>query len=214
MHARGRFVRSGQHRVGVGLLLQQQSGYPASLRHRGGPRWRGCPAPSAAAARWRPRAYTGLGSDGGIGRVQAPGAVVQAVENQRVQHLQRGMAHGAPMPAGLVGAAVEVAGAGAVPEAPLGRMRQPRAPIDPVARPQLQPPCWPPQHSLPEPASQPSRSTIRRTGRLLTPSVPVSSSTLPGRSPPHSGLCCNSVSVTATAINRISRAVVPMRVFN
>ena len=35
---------------------------------------------------------------------------------------------------------------------------------------------------------QPSRSTIRRTGRLLAPSMPVSSSTFPAR-PPSRGAC-------------------------
>ena len=37
-------------------------------------------------------------------------------------------------------------------------------------------------------ASQPSRSKIRRTGRLVTPSMPVSSSALPAR-PPHLSWC-------------------------
>jgi hypothetical protein len=47
--------------------------------------------------------------------------VVQEVEDQRVQHLQRGVADGAAMPARLVRTAVEVAGP--VPEAHGGLLR-------------------------------------------------------------------------------------------
>ena len=59
-------------------------------------------------------ADAGLGGNSGVGRIQPPRAVVQEVEDQCVQYLQGRVTDGAPMLAGLVGAAVEVPGA--VPE--------------------------------------------------------------------------------------------------
>ena len=73
----------------------------------------------------------GLAGDRRIGRVQPAGAVVQEVEDQRVQHLQRGVADGATMPARLVRAAVEVARP--VPEAD-GRLLRHRGEADGLRR--------------------------------------------------------------------------------
>jgi hypothetical protein len=62
----------------------------------------------------RADADAGLVRDRRIGRIEPTGAGVQEVEDQRVQHGERGRPDGAAMPARLVGAAVEVARA--VPE--------------------------------------------------------------------------------------------------
>jgi hypothetical protein len=66
----------------------------------------------------RADAHASLGGNGSVGWIQTPGAVVQEVEDQCVQHGERGVAHGAAVVAGLVRAAVEVARP--VPEAHSG----------------------------------------------------------------------------------------------
>ena len=115
------FAEERQRGVGVGLLLQHEAPVPPAL---------GAPAhpvedPELAQPGQRrgnrALADVRLAGDRRIGRIQPAGAVVQEVEDQRVQHLQRRVADGAAMPARLVRAAVEVAGA--VPEAHRGLLR-------------------------------------------------------------------------------------------
>ena len=83
-----------QDGVGVGLLLEHEPAVPPAFGAAADPvqdaqfaqpgQRRGDPADADA----------GLGRDRRIGRVQPAGAVVQEIEDQRVQHGQRGQAYG------------------------------------------------------------------------------------------------------------------------
>ena len=67
------------------------------------------------------RVDASFGANGGVGRVQAAGTVVQEAEHQAVQHGERGMTDGAPMPAGLMRNAIEAGGT--VPQLHHGPLR-------------------------------------------------------------------------------------------
>ena len=99
-----------QQAVGVGLLLQHEPAVLPALCTATHPvQDPKLPQPGQRGGD-RAHADAGLGRDRRVGRVQAPGAVVQEVEDQRVQDLQRGVADGATVVTRLVGAAVEVTG--------------------------------------------------------------------------------------------------------
>jgi hypothetical protein len=100
-------LRRRQHGAGVGLLLEHEApvlpalGAPShpvripSSRNR---------FSAVATARSHTFAFR---ADRRIGRVEAATGIVQEVEDQRVEHLQRGVPNGSPVVAWLVRAAVE-----------------------------------------------------------------------------------------------------------
>ena len=116
-----------QHGVGVGLLLQHEPAVPPALGAAAHPVEDPELAQPGQRRGDRADADPGLAGDRRVGRIEPAGAVVQEVEDQRVQHLQRRVADGATMPARLVRAAVEVARP--VPEAH-GRLLRHRGEAD------------------------------------------------------------------------------------
>jgi hypothetical protein len=111
-----------QHGVGIGFLFEDEPPFPPALGTTAHPVEDPQLAQPLQRRGDRADADAGLAGDSLVRWIEPAGAVVEEVEDQRVQHLQRRGANGATMPARLVCAAIEVAGT--VPEAHSGLLGQ------------------------------------------------------------------------------------------